>query len=270
MRTLVLLLSLALSTSVFANEPKEAGVDPSKALTWLMNGNTRFNRSFLRKDGQSKKDVERLSSGQQPHAIVLSCSDSRVPPEIVFDQKLGEIFTVRTAGQALDDNAVGSIEYAIEHLGAKLIVVMGHTACGAVKAAFGTLDGSSAGTPALDALVKDIHPRIAAFKDKKPSENFHQESWANAEGVARDLIRRSSLIGGKWEKGQIWIVPSLYNLGTGKVAFGDNLKMESRRTPTAEPPPEALTPEPIESRPAAKKVPSLKFDRLDPPDEYPY
>ena len=226
-----LFLSLFAAVTLFANESK--GISPETSVRWLTNGNARFNKSYLRRDGQSHADVVRLSSGQHPHAIVLSCSDSRVPPEIVFDQKLGEIFTVRTAGETIDDNAVGSIEYAIEHLGARLIVVMGHTACGAVKAAHATLDGSSAGTPALDALVGTIHPRIKEFKGKTPSQDFEKESWANADGVARDLIRRSSLIGGKWEKGEVWIVPSLYELGSGKVSFHDNLVMESKRTPAS-------------------------------------
>jgi len=231
-KTTLVFLSLFSSLTFASDHPK--GVSPETSLKWLMNGNVRFNKSYLRKDGQSAADVTRLSAGQHPHAIVLSCSDSRVPPEIVFDQKLGEIFTVRTAGEALDDNAIGSIEYAVEHLGARMIVVMGHTVCGAVKAAHGTLDGSSAGTPSLDALVHDIHPRIQQFKGQTPSQNFEKEGWANAEGVARDLIRRSTLLGGKWEKGEIWIVPSLYELNSGKVAFRENLVMESKRTPASE------------------------------------
>lgn len=78
-------------------------------------------------------DLKRLSTGQKPHTIVLSCSDSRVPPEVLFDQKLGEIFVIRTAGQAIDSSVLASIEYAVSHLGTNLIVVMGHESCGAVK-----------------------------------------------------------------------------------------------------------------------------------------
>jgi carbonic anhydrase len=91
---------------------REAGpIDASTALRYLRNGNKRFTEHKLRNDGISARDLERLSTGQKPHAIVLSCSDSRVPPEILFDQKLGEIFVVRTAGQSLDSSAVASIEY---------------------------------------------------------------------------------------------------------------------------------------------------------------
>lgn len=226
------LAALAISFNSFAAESK-AGVRPTTAIKWLVNGNTRFQKGYVRKDGQGKVDVQRLASSQSPHAVVLSCSDSRVPPELVFDQKLGEIFTVRTAGQALDNNAVGSVEYAVEHLGSRLIVVMGHTSCGAVKAAHSTLSGSSAGTPALDGLVADIHPRLQAYKGKAPSAGYSEEAWANAEGVARDLLRRSALLSAKWDKGEIWIVPSLYDLSTGKVAFHENLSQESKRTPTS-------------------------------------
>lgn len=217
------LLSFALVTFVslalHANDHSGSGVSAEVSLRWLENGNKRFTSSKLRNDGQNKSDVHRLSQGQKPHAIVLSCSDSRVPPEVVFDQKLGEIFVVRTAGEALGDNAIGSIEYAIEHLGSHLLVVMGHTSCGAVKAAHGSLDGSSVGTPALDGLVKDIHPRLTKFKGHKPSKNFEVESWANTEGVAKDLVTRSALIREKVEKGELKIVSSLYDLESGHVAF---------------------------------------------------
>src|SRR4051812_34563258 len=90
-------------TSAYANDPSPS-VSADKSLSWLENGNTRYTSHKLRKDGQSSEDVKRLSTGQKPHAIVLSCSDSRVPPEIIFDQKLGELFVVRTAGESLGDN----------------------------------------------------------------------------------------------------------------------------------------------------------------------
>lgn len=195
------------------------GTAPEKALSWLKNGNTRFLKGYLRKDGQSKSDIERLSSGQQPHSIILSCSDSRVPPEVLFDQKLGEIFVVRTAGEALDGNAIGSIEYAVEHLGSRLIVVMGHTSCGAVKAAFNTLGGSDAGSPALNHLVADIHPRIKQYMGKSPSAKMQSESLANAKGVASDLLGRSKIIEAAVKSGKVQIKVALYDLNTGAANF---------------------------------------------------
>ncbi len=197
------------------------GIDPDKALMWLKNGNTRYTTNKLRKDGQGYEDVKRLATGQTPHSIVLSCSDSRVPPEIVFDQKLGEIFTVRTAGETLDDAGIASMEYAVSHLGSQQLVVMGHTSCGAVKAALATLDGSDAGSPALNELVHDIHPRLASYKRKPQSTGVKDESWSNVKGVATDLEKRSAIIAKAIQSGKLKIRLAMYDLETGKVEFRD-------------------------------------------------
>lgn len=199
---------------------REVGpVAADKALGWLKNGNTRFLKSKLRKDGQGMKDRERLAKGQKPHSIILSCADSRVPPELIFDQKLGEIFVVRAAGQALDNATLGSIEYAIEHLGSNLLVVMGHSSCGAVKAAHATLGGQDAGSPSLNKLVADIHPRIKTFQSKAVSKDALNEGWANVDGVARDLADRSEIIRNALDSGSLKIQKSLYHLDTGKVEW---------------------------------------------------
>jgi carbonic anhydrase len=193
---------------------------PEKALQWLQNGNKRYLKKANRADGKSQADRDRLSKGQHPHAIVLSCADSRVPPETVFDQSLGEIFVVRTAGESLDSSVIASLEYAVEHLGPRLLVVMGHTSCGAVTAAIATKDGESAGSPALDALVADIKPRLP---NRGPaglsSQAVEIESAANAQGVAADLIKRSSIIRDRVEKGDLVIKPALYYLDSGVVKF---------------------------------------------------
>jgi len=199
---------------------RESGpVSAAKSLTMLKNGNTRFIKGNLRRDGATKADRERLSTGQKPHAIVLSCSDSRVPPEVVFDQKLGEIFTVRTAGQALDSSAIASIEYAVAHLGSNLIVVMGHESCGAVKAALATLKGGDAGSPALNKLVGDLHPRLKRFSELSQTDGVVVESWANVEGVTTDLMDRSEMIRRLVESGEVTIQKGLYHLGTGQVEW---------------------------------------------------
>lgn len=195
------------------------GVAPEQALKWLKNGNRRFTKGFFRNDGAAPKDVVRLSTGQKPHSIVLSCSDSRVPPEVVFDQKLGEIFVIRTAGEVLDYSAIASIEYAVEHLGSRNILVMGHTQCGAVKAALATMDGQDAGSANLNKLVGDIHPRLTHFTSKPASKNFTDEGWANTTGVAKDLLERSPLIAEKVKSGAVQINTALYHLDTGKAEF---------------------------------------------------
>lgn len=236
--SLLLATSLCLSLNLFAKETghphaatptsspatksheETAGVDGKTALQYLKNGNTRFTKGHLRKDGASKADLTRLSTGQHPHSIILSCSDSRVPPELVFDQKLGEVFVVRTAGETIEPTAIASIEYAIEHLGAKNILVLGHTQCGAVKAALSTMGGKDAGSPNLNKLVADIHPRLSEFKEGgKASENYSKEGWANAKGVAKDLLKRSELISKAVKSGEIQLGSAIYNLHSGVVDF---------------------------------------------------
>lgn len=103
---------------------KKGKTSPGDAYKTLLSGHKRYMKMSLRRDGVAVKDRQRLATGQEPHTIFLSCSDSRVPPEIIFDQGLGEIFVVRTAGEALDSSAIASIEYAVSHLGSNLIVVL--------------------------------------------------------------------------------------------------------------------------------------------------
>ncbi len=197
----------------------DSGVNGESALKFLKNGSVRFKKQRFRNDGATPADVIRLSSAQHPHSIVLSCSDSRVPPEVLFDQKLGEIFVVRTAGESIDSSAIGSIEYAVEHLGVNNILVLGHTQCGAVKAALETLDGHSTGSPHIDKLVADLHPRLRSFAKKTSSEYFSDESWANAKGVAQDLISRSKIVSHAVQSGKVKISSALYNLHSGVVDF---------------------------------------------------
>jgi hypothetical protein len=106
---------------------KSNGVPPEKALGWLQNGNKRFLKGALRSDGQSKKDVKRLAKKEKPHAVVFSSSDSRISPEIIFDEKLGEIYVVRNLALAVDPSVINSIDYAVGELGTRLIIVMDRT-----------------------------------------------------------------------------------------------------------------------------------------------
>lgn len=199
---------------------RESGpVSGEKALGYMKNGNLRFMRGNLRRDGTDMTTIKKLSAGQKPHTIVLSCSDSRVPPEVVFDQKLGEIFTVRTAGQALDSSAIASIEYAVSHLGSNLILIMGHESCGAVKAALATLKGGDAGSPSLNKLVGDLHPRLKRFSELSQTDGVLVESWVNVEGVATDLMDRSEIVRRLVESGDVKIQKALYHLSSGEVEW---------------------------------------------------
>jgi carbonic anhydrase len=220
---------LLVSIRVFAGSDAHQsvkGVDPEKALGWLKNGNARFVKNQFRKDGRSSKERKGTVAAQHPHTILLSCADSRVPPEHIFDQGIGEIFVVRVAGQALDTSVIASIEYAAEHLGSKLVVVMGHDSCGAVKAALTTPEGKTAGSPSLDKLVADLQPRLKSDKGRMPasesfSKNLAAEVELNAKGVAKDLMARSEIISKKVKAGELKIVSAVYALDSGKVSFHD-------------------------------------------------
>lgn len=200
-------------------EREKGPVSAETSLETLKQGNQRYRKGFLRKDGLAAKDRARLATGQKPHAVVFSCSDSRVPPELVFDQKLGDIFVVRTAGQSADYGAIASIEYAIQHLGANLIVVMGHESCGAVRAAHGAFAGGEATSPYIASLVKEIQPRISLFASTPISQGALDESWANVIGAAKDLMAKSTIIRNAVETGEVKIARSLYHLGSGTVEW---------------------------------------------------
>ena len=209
--------------AIAAKEAHKApeGTEPDVALGWLKNGNTRFLKGRFRKDGATKKDVARLAKGQKPHSVVFSCSDSRVPPEVVFDQKLGELFTVRSVGEALSGPTLASLEYAVEKLGTRLLVVMGHTSCGAVQMAAALLNGGDAGSPNYSEMVADIQPRIrdSLFGQRTPSANFTSEGWANTHGVIKDLKKRSPILAKAIESGRLKVVAALYHTDAGNVEF---------------------------------------------------
>lgn len=199
--------------------PAEASTSSEKALGWLKNGNTRFLKGYFRKDGAQASDRERVSKGQKPHTVILSCSDSRVPPEVIFDQKLGELLTVRSAGPSLENSSLATVEYAISTLGTKLIVVLGHDACGFIKTSATTEDGSVASSPFMTQVLNDIRPRLATFKGKESSKNYVDEGWANVHGIAKDLIERSQIVRDAVLSGEVKIQSALYLLKTGQVEW---------------------------------------------------
>lgn len=208
------------------SEPKNSSsvIAAEQALSWLKNGNNRYLKNTVRKDGSQATDRQRLVQSEKPYAIVLACSDSRIPPETVFDQALGEIYVIRTAGQSIDSAVIASIEHAVQSLDPKLIVVMGHTSCSAVQAAVDTRDEDSAGSPALDALIANIRPRLPNRSDTRDlaspaSAGLEIESSANALGAAADLTRKSEILRRRVESGELVIKPALYHLDSGAVKF---------------------------------------------------
>lgn len=207
-----------------SSKSAEAKVDNSKegwqALQEIQAGNKRFSEGRPNNSDQDKTTREKLATGQQPPVIVLSCSDSRVPPEKIFDQGLGKIFTVRLAGHVLNADAIASIEYAVEHLGSKALVIMGHDSCGAVKAALTTPNGKSTGSPNLDSLIAKIKPGISAFKTVSPDDKtIEGPVKANVTATVKDLVKRSKIIREAIENQKLLLAQGIYHLASGEVEF---------------------------------------------------
>ncbi len=208
----ILFLSLCLPGLARADAPSSVSADD--ALKTLLAGNQRFVQGRL--TSVSSKEIERrraeLAQGQKPFAIVLCCSDSRVGPEIVFDQELGNIFVVRTAGEVLDDAGIGSIEYAVAHLGSPLLLVLGHEQCGAVAAAV-----SGAKEPGHIAdIVKAIQPAVEQTKGQ-PGNPVENAVRANALDIASRLRSTSPVISEKVKAGRLKVMAATLSLKTGQV-----------------------------------------------------
>ena len=177
----------------------------------LQEGNQRFVNDKLDGKLQDSSRRDSLTGGQSPYAIILSCADSRVVPELAFDTGLGEIFTVRVAGNIANTESIASIEYAVAHLGSKVIVVMGHESCGAVTAAIGGGDNGHN----LNALLAHIAPAVAQSESTEVNEVVKK----NAELNAQDLQTRSPIINEAVQSGKVRIVPAYYNMASGKIDF---------------------------------------------------
>jgi carbonic anhydrase len=194
---------------------------PREALDILIEGNQRFVNNY-----QSDKDFQSLvqivKNKQHPFTAVLSCSDSRAPTELLFDQALGDVFSVRLAGNIATDKAIGSLEFACKYLGAKLIVVMGHTSCGAVKAACDDFKDGHIGE-----IINFIKPSLrfeksVTNKEDRCSANPEFVEKINALNVRHQIetiIRQSDIVDEMLENDQIAIVGAIYDLENGHVDF---------------------------------------------------
>lgn len=186
--------------------------------TWarLMEGNHRF----IAGHSQAHDVValrRQLATGQHPKAIVLACSDSRVAPELLFDQSLGDLFVVRSAGNVADAIGMGSIEYAAEHLGATLLVVLGHQKCGAVTAA---CSGNRVPSPNLQAILDRISPAVVEARTHvKNSELVEAAVRQNVLQSANDLLAGSEELRHAVHDGKLEIVEAVYSLDSGEVSF---------------------------------------------------
>ena len=198
----------------------QAAVTPDLALQLLKDGNHRFlsnstiNRSF-------DKQIELTSGGQYPFAAVVSCIDSRIPTEIVFDQGIGDIFNARIAGNFVNQDILGSLEFACKLAGSKLIVILGHTSCGAVK---GACDHAELGN--LTAMLDNIKPALDEVKTAegvdRSSKNIdfvNEVAVQNVHLTIARLKKDSQILNEMIEKGEVKILGAMYNVASGKVSF---------------------------------------------------
>jgi carbonic anhydrase len=193
------------------------GMTADQALTALMEGNARFVSGNVCHPNQNDESLAKAVSGQQPFAVVVSCSDSRVPPEILFDQGIGDIFVIRTAGEVMDNATIGTVEYAVEHLHVPLIVVLGHDDCGAVKAAIegGVQPGQ------ITYIVDAITPAVNTARGMN-GDLLNNSINVNAQDVAGQLRSTSPILSEAAQGGTLQIVAARYHLDTGAVELLGN------------------------------------------------
>jgi carbonic anhydrase len=225
-RTLCLSLVLSLAGAVAAQtssavpvkHASHAASPDAQSATEVWNTLMAGNRRFVAGKPEASDLVSlrhKLASGQSPKAIILSCSDSRVGPELVFDQSLGDIFVVRTAGNVADKVALGSIEYAVEHLHSTLLVVLGHQKCGAVNAA---CSGEKMPSENLDAIVEKIDPAVTRAKSYAKADDLVESAIKeNVHRSAMDLSANSEIIGSAVKSGKLTVIEAEYELEAGQV-----------------------------------------------------
>lgn len=219
MRTIIQILMAAAFAATAAAAEHAAGISPDEALARLMDGNQRFIKGAATHAGTDAARRAELTSGQKPFAAVLACADSRVAPELLFDQGLGDIFVVRVAGNVADAAEQGSLEYAAEHLGVPTIMVLGHTGCGAVAAA---ASGAHA-EGRLAGLVKCIEPAVKAVKARgvKGEAVAPAAVEENVRLNALSLLRGNAVVRRLAAAGRVKVSAAVYDLGTGEVRLLD-------------------------------------------------
>lgn len=183
-----------------------------EALQKLIDGNKRYIAAKLIHPNQGAKRRAEVVKGQHPFAVIVGCSDSRVPPEIIFDQGLGDLFTIRVAGNIVDDVALGSIEYAVGHLGTKLIIVLGHGKCGAVSA---TVQGGEAHGH-IGSIVNAILPALEQAKGRS-GDLIENTIRANVELVVSQIQSSKPILAGLVQESKIQVIGTYYNIDNGVV-----------------------------------------------------
>ncbi|MFT3784476.1 MAG: carbonic anhydrase [Nibricoccus sp.] len=193
---------------------KTNSVTPETALAKLVEGNKRFVSGNPGRNTPTAQQWAELAKGQHPFAIILTCADSRLSPEIIFDQGLGELFVIRNAGNLADDHVLGSIEYAVEHLGASLIVVLGHTKCGAVTAA--ASGGEAPGH--IKSIVESLSGAVTLAK-KKPGDTIDNAIRISSKLTVADISKAEPILSEAVKSAKVKVVAAKYDIATGAVEF---------------------------------------------------
>lgn len=214
-----LLLSIIASFSFMlyscASEHATSGLSAEESLAKLKEGNKRFVEMKQQHPDESIERRQEMKYGQHPFAAILSCSDSRVPLELIFDQGLGDLFEIKNAGNVLDEHVIGSIEYAVMHAGVKLVVIMGHQDCGAVAA---TLSGEY-DTKFIKSLEDSIQPAIKKCKKDKLEVNSDNVVRKHVAQDIEELMSQDTELVNYMKKHNVKLVPAYYSIETGKVEF---------------------------------------------------
>ncbi|MCL4501091.1 MAG: carbonic anhydrase [Deltaproteobacteria bacterium] len=237
---LIFLLMAVLAVPALASGTAKSGLSADEALKLLKEGNDRY---IDGKASHPRQDAARRAltagQGQHPFATVLACSDSRVPVETIFDQGLGDLFVVRVAGNVAATDEIGSMEYAVDHLGTPLVLVLGHTQCGAVTAVVegGKLPGS------IGALVAPIKPAVTKAKEENSGAATDALIAAaiknNVYQAMEDILQKSPVINAEVKAGKVKLLGAVYELDTGKVQMLGGLPGQEKLLGSGKPPAKA-------------------------------
>lgn len=199
-------------------------MDAKEALARLQEGNHRYVTEESAQEPTTEGARLKLTGGQSPFAVILGCADSRIPPELVFDQGIGDLFVIRVAGNLAAMSQIGSVEYAVEHLGARLVVVLGHTGCGAIAAAVAeVVEDDDVHPPCLQWIVNRLQPMVAEVREKDAS--LEGEALcdavrvANVQDAVQTMVKDSPVISRLVAEDGLQVVGAEYALETGKVQF---------------------------------------------------
>jgi len=203
--------------------PARAQPTPQQALDALKAGNEAFLRGENNLGHVKANDLDELQAGQSPIATIVGCADSRTPPTILFNQGFGRLFSIRVAGNTVDRRGLASIVYAVKHLNCPLVVVMGHTGCGAVAAAEAIVDGRADMDPSLEAMIEPIIPAVLAARRARPANPSAAAVEQNARIVAIKLATADTALVQALAAGRLMIVGAVKDMSSGRVRFVEQI-----------------------------------------------